>query len=91
MGTTIKRRQFRRPSDDDIVDISSGHWIAEAQVLFETITEPADRKLGSVEWGVVPPEFIWQSAHSLKAPWRPGILYERVTVGADRKTFPRLT
>lgn len=57
--------------DDDIVDFSSGHWVAEAETLYETATDPDDRKLGPVEWSVVPPEFIWQSAHSLKAPWRP--------------------
>jgi hypothetical protein len=55
----------------DIVDFSSGHWVAEAQLLYETTSDPADRKLGPMEWTVVPPEFIWQSAHSLKSPWRP--------------------
>jgi hypothetical protein len=43
--------------DDDIVDFSSGHWIAEAQMLYETTTDPADRRLGPVEWSVAPPEF----------------------------------
>ena len=57
--------------DDDIVDFCSGHWVAEAQMLYETTTDPDDGKLGPVEWSVVPPEFIWQSAHSLKVPWRP--------------------
>jgi hypothetical protein len=57
--------------DDDIVDFSSGDWMAEAQEMYERATDPADRKLGPVEWRVTPPAFIWQAAHSLKSGWRP--------------------
>ena len=48
----------------------SGDWQAEADLIYENTVDPADRALGPIEWWVSPPQFIWQSAASLKTGWR---------------------
>jgi hypothetical protein len=55
---------------DEIADFSVGDWQAEADLIYENTVDPADRALGPIEWWVSPPQFIWQSAASLKTGWR---------------------
>ena len=42
----------------------------EADLIYENTVDPADLALGPIEWWVSPPQFIWQSAASLKTGWR---------------------
>ena len=56
---------------DQLVDFSACDWKAEAEEIYATTSDPEDRALGPVEWVVSAPEFIWQSADTLKAAWRP--------------------
>ena len=55
---------------DEIADFSVGDWQAEADLIYENTVDPADRALGPIEWWVSPPQFVWQSAASLKTGWR---------------------
>jgi hypothetical protein len=55
---------------DQLIDFSSGDWCAEAEQMYATMDQPAERALGPVEWVVPVPDFIWEPAASLKAAWQ---------------------
>lgn len=55
---------------NDLIDFSVGDWQAEAALIYDTATDPADLALGPLDWQVEVPEFIWQAARPLKAAWR---------------------
>jgi hypothetical protein len=55
--------------DGEIIDFSSGDWVKESYDL--ALNDLGASDLGFVEWEVEPPEYIWQSARSLTAKWKP--------------------
>jgi hypothetical protein len=54
--------------DGEIIDFSSGDWVAESEAL--ALADLGASDLGFVEWEVEPPSYIWQSARSLTAKWK---------------------